>query len=120
MVISWKPLLHWAPRVLCLCFAVFLSIFALDVFGEGYGFWKTILALFVHLIPTWMVLAALAVSWRWPWAGAFLYAGLGGFYIFSTWGRFPLLTYLLIAGPAFLIGVLFLLDWLAHSRLRLG
>ena len=68
MEIPWKPLLFWTPRVLCLLFAVFLSLFALDVFNEGYGFWKTILALLMHLIPTWIVLAILAISWRWEWA----------------------------------------------------
>ena len=70
MEIPWKPLLFWTPRVLCLLFAVFLSLFALDVFNEGYGFWKTILALFMHLVPTSIVLAVLAISWRWEWAGA--------------------------------------------------
>ena len=39
-----KRTLFWAPRILCILFAVFVSLFALDVFGEGYGFWETILA----------------------------------------------------------------------------
>ena len=69
MEIPWKPLLFWTPRVLCLLFAVFLSLFALDVFNEGYGFWKTILAFFMYLVPTWIVLAILAISWCWEWAG---------------------------------------------------
>jgi hypothetical protein len=59
-----KQLLFWSPRILCLLFAAFISIFAADVLGEGYGFWKTILALLIHLIPTWLVLIVLAVSWR--------------------------------------------------------
>lgn len=62
MEIPWKGLLFWTPRILCLLFAVFLSLFALDVFTEGYGFWKSILALLIHLIPTWIVLVILAVS----------------------------------------------------------
>ncbi len=36
-----KQFLFWSPRVLTILFALFLSLFALDVFGEGYGFWAT-------------------------------------------------------------------------------
>src|SRR5512136_208534 len=37
--------LYWAPRVLCIVMAMFISLFALDVFGSGQGFWWTTLAL---------------------------------------------------------------------------
>jgi hypothetical protein len=47
-----RQLLFWSPRVLTPIFAVFLSLFALDVFEEGYGFWDTVVALFMHLIPS--------------------------------------------------------------------
>lgn len=114
----WKLLLHWSPRVLCVAFALFLSVFALDVFGEGLGFGRTILALLIHLIPTWLVLAALAVSWKWPWAGAGLYVGLGLLYLIWSWGRFHWSAYALISGPLFLIGGLFLADWLLTRSLR--
>jgi len=116
MEIPWKPLLFWTPRVLCLLFAVFLSLFALDVFSEGYGFWKTILALFMHLIPTWIVLAVLAISWRWEWAGALLFACLGAWYVISTWGRMHWSTYVVISGPLFLVGAMFLIDWVYRAR----
>ena len=56
-----KRFLFWLPRVLSALFAAFISLFALDVFGAGYGLWETIWALFVHLIPTWLILAALAI-----------------------------------------------------------
>jgi len=32
-------------------------LFALDVLSEGYGFWKTLLALLIHLVPVYIVLA---------------------------------------------------------------
>ena len=59
-----RNLLFWTPRVICIAFAIFLSLFALDVFNEGYGFWKTILALLIHLVPVYIVLAVLALAWR--------------------------------------------------------
>jgi len=117
MEIPWKPLLFWTPRVLCLLFAVFLSLFALDVFNEGYGFWKTILALFMHLVPTSIVLAVLAISWRWEWAGALLFACLCTWYLISTWGRMHWSTYVVISGPLFLVGTMFLIDWMYRTRL---
>ena len=52
-------------------------MFALDVFDEGLGFWRTVFALFMHLVPTWIVLAVLAVSWRWGLVGVILFAALG-------------------------------------------
>ena len=118
MDIPWKPIFFWTPRVLTLLFAVFLSLFALDVFDEGLGFWRTLLALFMHLIPTWIVLVALAISWRWGLVGTLIYSALGAFYLIFFWGRFHWSAYVLISGPAFLIGVLFLIDWLNQARLR--
>ena len=113
-----KRLLYWTPRVLCLLFAAFISLFALDVFGEGYGFWETIGALLIHLIPTWLVLIALALAWRWEWVGALLLVGLGMGYVIMAWGRFDPIAYLLISGPLFLAGILFLLNWLFRAEIR--
>ena len=59
-----QQLLYWAPRALSIVFAVLSSLFALDVFKEGQGFWVTALALLMHLIPTFLILIVLAVSWR--------------------------------------------------------
>ena len=39
---SVKPVLFWTPRILCILFAIFISLFALDVFGEGYGFFRVL------------------------------------------------------------------------------
>lgn len=113
-----KKALFWTPRVLCVLFALFLSLFSFDVFGEGHSVGETILALLIHLIPVYMVLIALAIAWRWEWTGAVLFAGLGIFYIVMAWGRFPLVTYVLIAGPAFVLAALFLANWIYRKELR--
>jgi hypothetical protein len=90
----------------------------LDVFDEGLGLWQTVVALFMHLIPTWLVLAVLAVSWRSEWTGAVLYAALGVLYAyFAVVRRHPEWT-LVISGPLFLIGGLFLLNWLYRKQIR--
>jgi hypothetical protein len=113
-----KQLLFWMPRILCILFAVFVSLFALDVFGEGYGFWKTILALLIHLIPTAIILIVLVVSWHWEWVGGILFIALGIFYDISFWGRFYWTVYLVMSGPLFLMGVLFSINWLFRKKLR--
>lgn len=115
-----QQLLYWAPRALCIVFAAFIAMFALDVFGEGRGFWETLLALLLHLTPTFLVLALLAVSWRREWiAGVFLPL-LGALYIIWAWNK-PfgvLLTFMIIAGPLVLTGALFLLNWRYRGELR--
>ena len=113
-----KRVVFWTPRVLCALFAAFVSLFALDVFGEGYGCWGTILALLMHLVPTGIILIALAIAWRWEWIGAILFVALGVWYLIMAWGKFDWITYLLIAGPLFLLGALFLLNWLYRAELR--
>jgi hypothetical protein len=110
--------LFWAPRILGILFALFISLFALDVFAEGYGLGETIVALIMHLIPTALVVVALVIAWRWEWTGAILFGALGLGYILMTRGRFDWTTYLLIPGPLFLTGALFLAHWLYRRHLR--
>jgi hypothetical protein len=111
---SIKQFLFWAPRILCILFAGFLSIFALDVFGEGYGFWKTVLALLMHLIPAGIVLIVLAISWQWEWVGAVVFIAMGLYYLLTTLNHS---TWILgIAGPLFLIGILFLMNGLCKKE----
>lgn len=93
-------------------FAAFISIFALDVFGEGYGFWGTIVALLMHMVPTFLITGALLAGWRWEWPGAVLFIGLGIFYIVMSRGRMDIAACLPIPGPAFLVGALFLINWI--------
>jgi hypothetical protein len=113
-----KRILLWAPRVLGILFALFVSLFALDVFGMGYGFWETMLALWIHLVPVFILLIGLALAWRWEWVGALCFLGFAVWYLVTFWGQFPFSVYLLMAGPAFLVGVLFLIDWLYRAQLR--
>ena len=115
---STKRFVFWAPRFLCILFAVFVSLFALDVFGEGYGFWQTLGALLIHLIPTAVIVIALVISWRWEWLGAVLFIGMAVFYVVWVWGRFPVSTYVLMSTTPVLVGVLFLINWKYRGELR--
>jgi hypothetical protein len=113
-----KAFLFWTPRILCLLFAAFISMFALDVFEEKHGFWNTALALLVHLIPTAVLLLILALAWRWEWIGGVVFPVLGACYLFFFWGRFHWSAYAIISGSLFLLGTLFLLGWSSRLKLR--
>ena len=115
-----KRLLYWAPRVLGILFAAFISLFAFDVFSEGSGFWETVLALLMHLVPTAVILVLLAIAWRWEWVGAVVFTALGVLYLVVAWGKFPLVAYLTISGPLFLMAGLFLANWVLRKELRPG
>ena len=113
-----RRLLFWSPRVICILFAGFLAMFAADVFGEHYSPGQLVVALFMHLVPTWLVLLALAVAWRWEWVGAVLFFGLAVAYVVSVHDRAQWEWYVFIAGPAVLVGLLFLLNWRYRAELR--
>ncbi len=108
---STKGTLFWAPRVLTILFACFISIFALDVFSGTRGLAETIIALLIHLIPTALVIVLLILAWRWELLGTFAFTALAVAYVVMTWGRFPVVTYLAISGPLLLIALLFFVSW---------
>ncbi len=115
--------LYWAPRILSIAFIVFLSLFSLDVFGEHLGFWKTLLALAMHLIPCFVLLVALVLAWRWEWIGAVLYALAGLLYVLWVLTRrippsIQVNWIAFIALPAFVVALLFLLNWIKHRELH--
>ena len=120
-----KRALFWTPRALSIAFIAFLSLFALDVFDEHLGLWQTVLALTMHLIPSFVLIAALVLAWRWEWIGAALYGAAGLLYVgwvVSMSRPVPpairLIWILMIAGPAFVIAGLFLANWLKRADLR--
>ena len=121
MTLAQRRLLFWSPRLLGITFAVFLSSFALDVFGEGYGFGRTILALAIHLIPTGIFLLALGLACRFEGVGAGLFAILALFLLLANAGRSrtaSLGVALFLSGPLFLLAALFLANWVKRAALR--
>jgi hypothetical protein len=110
-----KRILFWAPRVLCILFALFISVFALDVFGEGYGLGETILALLIHLVPTFIVIIVLVIAWRWEWMGAILFFALAALFLVMSRGEGWILS-----APLLLVGALFLLNWRYREQPQAG
>lgn len=115
-----KQILFWTPRLAGILFVLFLSMFALDVFGTVAGFWETLIALFFHLIPSILLTLAVVLAWKWEWVGAMLFIGWGIFYSFFAPRGFEWSSFLLIAVLPALIGLLFLVGWVwrkpIHAR----
>jgi hypothetical protein len=91
-------------------------MFALDSFNGNDSLIRKIGAFLIHLIPTFILIALLVVSWKWEWIGGIAFIVLGIFYIVWAWGRFQLSVYFLIAGPLFIIGILFFLNWFSAKK----
>jgi len=111
---SLRKVLYWAPRLVCLAFIVFLSSFALDVFNEFDSIGEATIALFLHLVPSFIIAAALLFAWMWDWVGAVLFSGFAVYYAATSF-RHPRWV-LTISGPLFVVGLLFLSNWLVHPN----
>ncbi|MBN2454655.1 hypothetical protein JXB11_03860 [Candidatus Woesearchaeota archaeon] len=107
---STNKLLYWTPRVLGIAMVLFISLFALDVFGQGVGVWMTLAALLIHLVPTYLLVIALLVAWKREKIGAIIYLLLALGYIILSGGRQHFTAYLFITVPLLITGVLFALQ----------
>ncbi len=109
--------IYWAPRILSILFVLFLMMFSLDIFDGNYGFWGTILGLFMHNIPALILLAVVIISWKRELVGAIAFILAGLLYICLTIFNRDIPWYLAlswsmtIAGPALLVGILFFIGW---------
>lgn len=108
-------ILYWSPRILTILFILFISMFALDVFSEKYGILETIVALFMHLIPSLVLLIVLLIAWKYELVGGIVFLFFGFTYILMVHG-FPLSVYFTIAGPAFLSGILWIVSWIVKKK----
>jgi hypothetical protein len=119
MSILTNRFLYWTPRVLVILFAIFLSIFSFDVFSEGYGFWKTIAALLIHLVPSFIIIITLILAWRREWIGSIVYPGLAIVYVVAIgWNHNPIYVDLIFCIPLILAGVFFQMNWIYRKQLK--
>ncbi len=112
--------IYWTPRILSILFLCFLTIFSFDVFEPGLSAGQIALAFFMHNIPVLILLIVLLIAWKYEIVGgiAFILAGLA--YIALTLTRVPwyiaISWSMIIAAPAFFIGILFLIGWYRKKR----
>ena len=104
-------IISWLSRIIAMLFTAFISIFALDVFDEGYSFGKTIIALLMHLIPAFILLAILFASWRREWIGGYAFLLLSILYAITAWGKIGLSGFFMIETPLFILAILYFIVW---------
>lgn len=104
--------LHRLPIVLNILFIIFIAMFSLDIFDGHYGFWGTVLGLFMHNIPTFILIGILIISWRRRIVGAVAYPLLGLLYIIWALATGSgLMAFNPIPLIAIIIGVLYWVSW---------
>ena len=108
---SLKNFFLWSPRIIGICFILFLSLFAFDAFELDMPLWKQMVGFLIHLIPNYLLMIVLIISWKYNRIGGVIFILLVMLYIIFTWGKFDLWTYFIIAGPPTLIGFLFILQY---------
>ena len=121
-----KPnkLIYWLPRVLAILMIGFLALFSLDIFDGNYGFWGTIVGLLMHNIPVFVLIGVLIVAWKYEWVGGIAFFLAGILYIAlvlntamkSGFEWHYLAWAVQIAGPLFLIGALFFMNWFKKNK----
>lgn len=111
-----KRILYWMPRILSTLFVLFLFAMSLDIISPELGAWQIAVGMLMHNIPAIILLGVLFISWKYEIVGGIVFILAGLLYIiFTAHSEIP--WYLMIswsmtiAGPAFLIGILFLVDW---------
>ena len=110
-------LLYWSPRGLGLLFALFISIFALDAFGEVRGFWMTALALVMHVLPSLLLLLIVLFAWRWEWMGTLGFSLMAAIYCAWALPRHPSWA-AIIGAPMFVIAALYLVCWIKRESIN--
>ncbi len=110
-------ILRWAPRALAMAFTAFISLFALDAFEGHEETGEKALALLMHLIPTFICIAGIALAWRREWMGALLFGGLSLYYAVTAWEHTSWV--LLIALPMLLVAVLYGVAWAKRRSLSI-
>ena len=109
MKITRAELIVWAPRILVLGLALFLSLFALDAFTENRGIAGAMVAFAMGLLPALAVLATVIVGWKHEGIAATVFAVLTVFYAATTLEHTAWIA--LVAAPLAIVGVFFFLSW---------
>ena len=110
-----EKFLYLSPRILSLLFVGFLSLFALDVFNEYQG-WELVIAFFIHLIPSLVLLIGVIIAWRYSIVGTVIFFGFTAWYLWEAGFDRPWSWYAVIVGPALIVGCLYLADWLVRKK----
>ncbi|OIO40382.1 hypothetical protein CO154_01895 [Candidatus Pacearchaeota archaeon CG_4_9_14_3_um_filter_31_7] len=106
-----KSALYWIPRIIAIAFILFISIFAFDEPFLSLGF-------FIHLIPSFILIAALVAAWIWEKIGGiiFILLAIVFTFVFSTYRS--IFSFLQISLVLLIIGILFLINGIKKKKIN--
>lgn len=110
MLTQYKRFIHWLPRILAIGGILFISLFALDVFSEYDNVLQIAVALFMHLIPTYVLIAVTLIAWHYRRVGGLLFMVVGLLTILAFKTYTDVIVFALITMPPVIVGALFIWD----------
>lgn len=72
-----SKILYWVPRILCILTILFVSMFASDAFSPQNTVWQNIVSLFMHLLPSIILIIVLVIAWKWELVGGIILTIMG-------------------------------------------
>lgn len=116
----------WIPRILAILFILFLALFSFDVFDSCNGLFGCALALFMHNIPSLVLLVILIISWKHELVGAIIFGLLGAcgiigaiittFIISESSKLNPI--FIMLGVVCTLVGLLFFVGWNGKKKIK--
>ena len=114
-----SKIIYWVPRILCVLAILFISMFALDAFEPGLPLSQQILGFLMHMIPSFALLLALVIAWKWEYIGGIIFTIIGlatSPFIYSlNYNRShsagtSMMIVCIVCLPFFIVGILFILS----------
>lgn len=104
-----SKLLQWIPRIITILAVLFMMLFSLDCFEEGYPLGQKMICFLMHNIPSFVCIMALYIAWKWELIGGvifiviFIAAGI----FFNSFKGNP--GSLVVISPFLVAGILFII-----------
>ena len=106
--------LTWLARTLAIAGILFLSLFALDAPISGKPWHEGATAIFMHLLPSFVLIVCLAIAWRRTWLGGVLFV-LAGASPFALLANPPWIN-LVLGAPFLFAGLLFCATYILERK----
>ncbi|MFW5985759.1 MAG: DUF7670 domain-containing protein [Halanaerobiales bacterium] len=112
-------ILIWLPRIISILFIIFISLFALDAFQGDASVMEKIVGFIIHLIPSFLLVVILIVSWKKYLLGGWLYIALAivSIVFFHTYRH--VMSFLVISLPLLTVGATYIWSGKRQNKVNL-
>jgi len=109
-------LLYWIPRVFTILAILFMMMFSFDAFEGNEPLGKKLIGLLIHNIPVFILIIIIVIAWKRELIGGFLLilAFIACAILFKSFSGNA--ASLIVIGPFFVTGVLFILHHLFYRK----